>query len=184
MTPLDEELSVFNEFPKIYRLSRDMVVTEKIDGTNASVTVFESGIVRGASRNRWVTLQEDNAGFARWVAENETALRELGPGRHFGEWWGKGIQIGYGLQEKRFSLFNVTRWEAARPACCGVVPVLYRGPFSTEKVDEIMAELAIKGSVAAPGFMKPEGVVVFHTQGNFMLKKTFKGDQAGKSYGA
>jgi hypothetical protein len=28
---------VFAEFPKLHRLSRDMIVTEKIDGTNAQV---------------------------------------------------------------------------------------------------------------------------------------------------
>ena len=34
----------------------------------------------------------------------------LVPGRHFGEWWGSGIQRGYGLDEKTFSLFNAYRW--------------------------------------------------------------------------
>jgi hypothetical protein len=64
--------------------------------------------------------------------EHRDDLLTLGPGRHFGEWWGAGIQRRYGLTEKRFSLFNVTRWGEARPACCHVVPTLYRGPFSDD----------------------------------------------------
>lgn len=36
------------------------------------------------------------------------------------------------------------------------------------------------GSVAAPGFMKPEGIVIFHVQGNFGLKKTLEKDEVPK----
>jgi hypothetical protein len=36
------------------------------------------------------------------------------------------------------------------------------------------------GSLAAPGFMKPEGIVVYHIQGNVAFKKTFEKDQEGK----
>jgi hypothetical protein len=79
------------------------------------------------SRSRWITPDDDNFGFAAWVEANRDELLTLGPGRHFGEWWGSGIQRGYGLPkgEKRFSLFNVSRWGESRPACCHVVPVLY-----------------------------------------------------------
>ncbi len=173
-------LPPFEPFPSISRLSRGMVVTEKIDGTNAQVFVSEDGIVRAGSRNRWITPTDDNFGFARWVAEHEDELRLLGPGRHYGEWWGLGIQRNYGLTEKRFSLFNVGRWgdheatpdRPARPACCHVVPVLRLWIFDVTVVDAVLAELAAKGSVAAPGFMKPEGVVVFHAQSRTLYKKT------------
>jgi hypothetical protein len=53
-----------------------------------------------------------------------------------------------------------------------VVPILYRGPFSTQQVDQLLAGLEHDGSSAAPGFMKPEGVVVYHVAGNLMFKKT------------
>jgi hypothetical protein len=43
-----------------------------------------------------------------------------------------------------------------------------------------MHNLAIEGSHAAPGFMNPEGIVIYHTQGNFGLKKTFEKDDTGK----
>jgi hypothetical protein len=64
------------------------------------------------SRSQYITPERDNHGFARWVQDDADELWALGEGRHFGEWWGSGIQRGYGLQkgEKRFSLFNVARW--------------------------------------------------------------------------
>ena len=171
----------FTEFPKMARLSREVVVTEKIDGTNAQVFVDEDGTILAGSRSRWITPENDNFGFAAWVRDHADELRELGPGRHFGEWWGAGIQRRYGLADKRFSLFNVLRWGEARPACCGVVPVLYRGPFDTARIDDTLATLAEEGSVAAPGFMKPEGIVVFHIAGNVGFKKTIEKDEVPKT---
>src|SRR5690349_12935807 len=119
----------FTPFDKIARWSRNVIITEKIDGTNASVIVSDDGLqLCAASRSRILGPGEDNFGFRVWVEANRDALLTLGPGQHFGEWWGAGIQRGYGLKEKRFSLFNVHRWGEARPACCGVVPVLWSGP--------------------------------------------------------
>jgi hypothetical protein len=108
----------FIEFPKMARFAREIIVTEKIDGTNAQVWISDDGTdIRAGSRNRWLTYSEDNFGFAKWVMDHRDELLTLGPGRHFGEWWGSGIQRRYGLDEKRFSLFNVSRWGgAARPA--------------------------------------------------------------------
>ena len=40
----------FESFPSISRLSRQCVVTEKIDGTNAQVFVGDDGVVRAGSR--------------------------------------------------------------------------------------------------------------------------------------
>lgn len=171
----------FVEFPKIARLSRECVITEKIDGTNAQVFVAEDRRVLAGSRNRWLTLDKDNFGFAKWVAANEQELRKLGPGRHFGEWWGQGIQRGYGLAEKRFSLFNVGRWTPETvPTCCHVVPVLYRGIFTTESVVTALDMLRSDGSAAAPGFMKPEGVITFHVAANLYFKKTLERDEEPK----
>lgn len=164
----------FAPFPSIARLSRDMTISEKLDGTNAQVVVTEDGQVFAGSRNRYITPEDDNYGFARWVSEMQDELRRLGPGQHFGEWWGKGIQRGYGLLEKRFSLFNTHRWgdPAVRPPCCDVVPVLYQGTFQTHLVDGWLTELQETGSRAAPGFMKPEGVVVYHHASKQLFKKT------------
>lgn len=173
-------MSDFVEFQKIPRYSREMIVTEKIDGTNAQVIVGEDGSVLAGSRSRLITPEADNFGFAAWVKAHEEELRGLGPGRHFGEWWGLGIQRGYGLKEKRFSLFNVSRWGDERPACCGCVPVLYRGMFGDAGILLSLDLLRVEGSRAAPGFMKPEGVVIFHVAGNLMFKKTLVKDEEHK----
>lgn len=207
----------FIEFPKIARLNREIVVTEKIDGTNAQVYIrpasednFEfgfdtqielpdgtEGYIRAGSRTRWITTQNDNFCFAQWVHQHAHDLAKLGTGRHYGEWWGMGIQRKYGLLERRFSLFNTIRWcdhdqepqpiqtqdprivkmQDRLPACCHLVPVLYRGPFSSGEIVLAMERLRHDGSVAAPGFMKPEGIVTYHVAGNVGFKATLEGDE-------
>ena len=187
----------FQGFPKIARYSRDVIVTEKIEGTNACVYVGEDGEFLTGCRTRWITPEADNFGFSRWAHDHQAELMQLGPGRHFGEWWGQGIQRNYGLKEKRFSLFNVTRWclhgetpnviptldprvtkvQEVLPACVGLVPVLFEGPFDLLSVDALMRDLGSVGSVAAPGFMKPEGIVIYHTAAKVGLKKTFDKDE-------
>jgi hypothetical protein len=144
------------------------------------VFVSEDGEVRAGSRNRWINPEEDNFGFSTWVRDHADELRQLGPGRHFGEWWGSGIQRGYGLSEKRFSLFNTSRWALERPSCCDVVPILYLGQFSTQAVDDAINDLRQNGSRAAHGFMRPEGVIVFHIAGNVGFKKTLERDEEPK----
>lgn len=176
-------MSEFVAFPKMPRLSREVVITEKLDGTNAQIYIHDDGVtMEVGSRTRWITPENDNYGFARWVSENKDELLELGPGRHFGEWWGAGVQRRYGLtgDDKRFSLFNVGRWSEGRPACCHVVPTLYRGPFDTSNFEDVIDDLAANGSKAAPGFMDPEGVIIFHIAGNIGFKKTLKNDEVPK----
>ena len=174
----------FREFGKIHRLSRNIVITEKIDGTNGLIHITEDGDVFAGSRSRWITPEDDNHGFARWVEGNKSDLLNLGPGSHYGEWWGQGIQRKYNLKEKRFSLFNVGRWnDETKPSCCYVVPTLWVGDFHTDIIDSYLGQLEEHGSIAAPGFMNPEGIVIYHTQANALFKKTIKDDDKGKSYG-
>ena len=174
-------MTEFEAFPKIPRFRRNVVITEKLDGTNAQVFVDEDGNVRAGSRNRWITPQDDNYGFARWVAEHADGLRDLGPGRHFGEWWGSGIQRNYSQPVKRFSLFNVARWRDERPACCDVVPVIYEGEFTIGCVPDALTQLRKNGSFAAPGFMRPEGIIIWHDASRQMFKVTLENDEAPKS---
>lgn len=195
----------FQKFPKIPRLYRDIIITEKIDGTNAQVFVLDSGEVLAGSRNRFLSPdQPDNYGFRAWVEEHTEELQQLGPGRHFGEWWGQGINRDYGLNEKRFSLFNVSRWlteencefinltekSGLPPNCCHVVPVLYVGPWELDvilawgeeprAVQDVLYQLQANGSKAAPGFMQPEGIVIYHTHGNCCFKVTLENDEKPK----
>lgn len=174
----------FIPFPKIPRLKRGCIITEKLDGTNAQIVVGEDGTIRAGSRNRWITPDADNYGFAGWVERNKEELLQLGPGQHFGEWWGNGIQRNYGLKEKRFSLFNSGRWSNERPACCDVVPVLYDGEFSSNTVDWVLDTLKDTGSIAAPGFMKPEGIIVFMTASHHFYKVLAENDQHPKGAAA
>lgn len=172
----------FEGFPKIARLSREIIITEKLDGTNAQIYITEDGDITAGSRSRYLALGDDNYGFARWVEGNKSELLKLGPGRHFGEWWGNGVQRGYNLKEKRFSLFNVKRWgdPLARPACCHVVPELYIGEFYTIRIDSVLLMLKQDGSIASPGFMNPEGIVIYHTAANQLFKKTLDKDEEPK----
>ena len=190
----------FNAFPKMARLSRECLITEKIDGTNAQIMITQEGEFLTGSRKRWITPNDDNYGFSAWAHEHKEELMKLGVGRHFGEWWGQGIQRKYGLDHQRFSLFNVARWHLSGeepkvipsadprivkyteelPSCCNLVPLMYRGLFDTVHVDNSINGLIAGGSMAAPGFMKPEGVVVFHIAGNVGFKKTIEGDDQPK----
>ena len=195
-------MTKFEPFPKIKRLFRDIVVTEKLDGTNASISIHQAGydeyspdrvdidrlldldgfIIYAGSRSKWIYPgKNDNYGFAGWVKDNAKELLKLGPGHHFGEWWGKGIQRGYSLTEKRFSLFNTSKWldDSVRPKCCSVVPILYEGEFHSEKIKAVLRDLIKNGSAAAPGFMNPEGICVFHSASNLILKYTTDDNHKG-----
>lgn len=188
---LSTNLPEFTGWPKIHRLSRQCIITEKLDGTNAQVYIDDDGNIFAGSRTRWVTPESDNFGFAAWVRDNEEELRQLGPGHHFGEWFGQGIQRNYGLSKRYFALFNTGRWHkhpeslhldgtVQCPDCCHVVPTMYIGPFSTVAIEEQMNDLWDLGSIAVPGYGAPEGIVVYHTASRTMYKKTFENDEGGK----
>ena len=175
-------MSEFIPWPKMARLHSECTITEKIDGTNACVIVTDEDgelVVSAQSRSRLITPQDDNYGFARWVADHANELAALGEGHHFGEWWGQGIQRRYDQDRKRFSLFNTSRWSdpTVRPECCDVVPVLWSGEFTDAPLTLIEDNLRHLGSSAAPGFMRPEGFVVYHHRLNAYLKHPF--DKAG-----
>lgn len=187
---------------KTARLFRDITITEKIDGTNAQIVVtslendpYEDGQsvmvatgeglykVRAGSRTRFVTPENDNFGFASWVWEHADQLVKLGEGRHFGEWWGAGIQRKYGLKHKVFSLFNTSKWhydlDRQLPYVPGLttVPVLYNGPFSEYEIRAAADRLHSAGSTAAryQGVEwegEPEGICIYHKQANQVFKYT------------
>lgn len=103
----------------------------KLHGTNASVRFTDQGeIVSAYSRNQKISVENDNAGFAAFVEENQTTFatmafdvwkmillkdsdemyrREDYDIRVFGEWCGEGIQKGTAVNElpKHFAVFAV-----------------------------------------------------------------------------
>jgi hypothetical protein len=139
------------------------------------------------SRNRWLTPDKDNFGFANWVWWNATDLVRLGVGRHYGEWYGKGIQRGYGLDEKRFALFDTTKL-CSEPECCppvkGVETVRViryaSGSDLSDAVDWCRQEMGASGSFQVPGFMNPEGVVLRHTVSGAKFKVLLENDDVPK----
>lgn len=204
-------LPEFRAWPKTPRLNRDIVITEKIDGTNAAVIIVpldealspaerakpgvffdhETGtsyVVSAQSRKRIITPEADNFGFAKWVEENKEGLYwTLGAGYHYGEWWGSGIQRGYGQKTKRFSLFNVHRYDFLNiiegvPGM-GLVPVLYRGPFSEDAIVQQVGNLRWNGSVASPG-EQAEGVIVYHSASKQVYKVLLENDDQPKGLAA
>lgn len=204
----------FSEFRKIPRFSRQAVISEKIDGTNASVLIAPInkelqcdkmlayfygpdastwGVWVG-SRTRWITIHDDNFGFANWVKANLEDVKKLGPGLHFGEWYGRGIQRNYGLKDRKWALFNSAMYikkeedrthpnQVVLPACIDIVPVLMKCGFDVinHGVEECISDLRQNGSRAVPGFMKPEGIVIYHEAGNLLFKKTIEKDESPKS---
>lgn len=208
----------FRPWVKIPRLNRDITITEKIDGTNGAIGIvdmsapdvhetyyenvrylrLDAGIgwpyaVYAQSRSRIITPKQDNHGFAQWVWDNaEDLVTTLGPGLHFGEWWGHGIQGRYNdvlpKGEHRFSLFNTKRWfepDVESVPNLHVVPVLYEGAFCPASVlppwVKILHELRERGSVAAPGCTRPEGIVIYHHAANMMFKVTLENDEVPKA---
>jgi len=228
----------FIEFKKIPRLSRDIIISEKLDGSNGQIFItsfekmkkeyncqsfedvddfkmeWESFVdnyclyihpenphveekdklyIFAGSRNRWLQIGKntDNHGFAAWVKEHGAELVMLGEGRHFGEWYGKGINRGYGLEEKRFALFNVSKWQNKNlplvddkqqypPSCCEVVPILYEGIFDTNVINVALEDLRVNGSKAVPGYLNAEGICIYHTAAGQYFKKTLVGDKKPK----
>jgi hypothetical protein len=145
-------------------------------------------LVRAGSRNRWLTVDDDNFGFAKWVEDNkETLIADLGEGDHYGEWWGSGIQRGYGLTngEKRFSLFNTKRWGTSYDFTTPqleIVPILLLEVANWDSnIDLALHYLRVNGSKAEPDYMNPEGIVIWHDQGRFYEKVTLENDGIPKS---
>lgn len=199
---LASEPPPFEPFAKIPRFAREATVSEKIDGSNAQILITDYGDVFAGSRSRWIRPGKitDNFGFAAWVEGNKLELQQLGPGKHFGEWWGPGIQCGYGRDTRKFSLFNVGRWRPRpevrvlsateesfihekacyAPACCDVVPVMYRGKFDTAAIEGCVTQLRSLGSIAQPGWMKPEGVIIHHSASGTLWKRLLDNDEGHK----
>lgn len=177
------DLPEFETFKRIPRIARRIIVTEKIDGTNGCVWVNDTATdLYPASRNQWLHPDKpDNYDFGNWVRRNKEELLKLGPGFHYGEWWGIGVARRYNINERRWSLFNTSRWNNGnKPQCCHVVPVLAEIDLATEelfgRIESITWKLRSEGSKAAPGFMNPEGVVIFHEAAQQYFKYTFDGD--------
>jgi len=93
--------------------------TVKIHGTNAGICIRKDSVT-AQSRNRIITPEDDNAGFASFVKEHEDVLSELKGHVSedetlvlFGEWCGGNIQDGVGVTDmpKTFVVFSCRIYE-------------------------------------------------------------------------
>lgn len=99
-----------SDYPKL-----DFLGTVKLHGTNAAIVKYVNGEIDFQSRERVLTLEQDNAGFMLSMkSKNLDFLWEkFNPENHvaiYGEWCGKGIQKGVAISElpvKKFVIFGV-----------------------------------------------------------------------------
>jgi tRNA-binding EMAP/Myf-like protein len=82
----------------------------KLHGTNASVQIHPDGTVVAQSRTDVITPEKDNAGFARWVHNNEDHFKQLARDKtiiFYGEWCGPGIQKNTAISDIGRKIFAV-----------------------------------------------------------------------------
>jgi hypothetical protein len=87
--------------------------TVKLHGTNASIVMRPNDVFYAQSRERIITPENDNYGFAKFAHDNRDyferfkGLNNVDEYVIYGEWCGKGIQKGVGISdlEKMFVIF-------------------------------------------------------------------------------
>jgi hypothetical protein len=165
-------MSEFKAWPKIPRLVNEyVIVTEKMDGTNSCIIINDKKIVGVQSRNRLITREDDNYGFANWAYDNENELIGLGNGYHYGEWCGPKINGNrHQLEKNELYLFNTHRPIESIPPYCKVVPILGEGPMQQLLG---IGLYSIMSSLEMDRPYKPEGVIVYQTNANKLYKLTF-----------
>ncbi len=122
----------------------------KLHGTNAGISLCD-GVVSPQSRTSVLSVENDNAGFARWLQENNAGWQTLAATvptgvtmTVFGEWCGPGIQKGAAIcdiPEKIFAVFSIQigedvymgpEWIAER---LGPLPGVHILPWDEPDVD-------------------------------------------------
>lgn len=200
--------NLISDWPTIPRLTESLIVTEKLDGvfgkihisdyppstytSDHTVTKTPDGrafIVTAATRDFKLKHDTDYFGFREWVyAHAQSLAMILGPGDHFGEWWGGGIRRGYGLPDgdRRFSLFDFNRWssmigqtlEMTEVDEIRVVPIITTlSSFDSSDIHRLLDLLRRTGSYAEVGYKPAEGVVIYNTDGLPVVKAVLKDDR-------
>lgn len=167
----------FSKWPKIPRfLNTKMVITQKMNGTNAQILFEETtNIIQTKNkidmsvgrRRGWLSTKEDNFGFHAWASTHKHSLfAVLGRGRHYGEWCGPGIQNGEGLKERKFFSFDpFLEVPKEYKHLIEPVPLLYEGPINISQIKSCLQHLEIFGSVIDKfkefgHFRQPEGIII------------------------
>lgn len=80
----------------------------KLHGTNAAVQVHLDGTIVAQSRSAEISVANDNAGFARWLASTNPQDWSAAKGLIvFGEWAGPGVQKGVAISQIPQKVFVV-----------------------------------------------------------------------------
>ena len=166
-------------------------VPAKMDDYSGVTRRTEVWRVWAQNQTRPLSRHHDMSGLAAWVEDHARELvATLGPGVHSGTWWGYKIRRGYGLPvgDRRFSLFNTARWrylDGSQVPGLYCVPILWQGLLTPEGLvtpETLRHEkLGMKESLAVPGYEHPQGVILYHHDGNMMFQYLFEGSKHGGS---
>ncbi len=159
---------MFKSWPKIQRPDNlRVIITEKLDGTNACIIKERGEIVGVQSRKRLITPEDDNYGFAKWVHTNKAILEELPDGYNYGEWFGEGIQKNpHNIVGKKFCLFNTTLYNLTKflnenyKLNIGCVKTLFQGKALDMPEEETLLE------------NQPEGFIIYYLDWDVRVKVT------------
>lgn len=187
----------FEAWPKTLHVDKvlgKVIVTEKIDGTNACLFFYPNGEMFVQSRNRIITPDQDNAGFAKWAYRNQKDLFYIfGPGRHYGEWWGHKIGRTYDMTYNVFSVFNNGRFykteansndsmstrahEMGLGEEISAVPHIFTGMYGSPEMDGAIDAFSGGMSLAALEYgieyPNPEGVCFYFREFDKVAKLVF-----------
>jgi RNA ligase (TIGR02306 family) len=164
------DIDNMRNYPNIIEDGEEVVITEKIHGCNSRYAHIDGEFMVG-SHNIRIKENEHNKYWSVFSPELKKVVQQLGidgaPVVAYGELYGSGIQdLTYGLKNnsKKVRLFDISvncnylDYDEFDSMCRAenieVAPVLYRGPFSMEKV------LSFSTSESALGGNMMEGVVV------------------------
>jgi len=149
----------------------------KLHGTNAAVQIRNRKIF-AQSRSSYVTPENDNMGFAKWVEENREYFENLSDSNDvitiFGEWCGSGIQKGTAINqigEKIFCVFAVQYGDFIDETYNDIVKI----EVDTFKINEFLQGprlnmISLMSNIYSKPWMALEGVVVNFKDDNSLLK--------------
>ncbi len=172
------------KFPKIPRVEKvEVIITEKLDGTNALIYIDDNGDMKFGSRNRWLTEDSDNHGFYTFCMKNKDMLARLGRGYHYGEFIGSGIARQYGFTngERKLYMFDARLVDRELGDNIKVVPILKQATLHDmtglfDLRDYINPSTTVRESTINKD-TRMEGVMIFLTHLNKYIKVIY--DKSG-----